>query len=280
MTFFVTYPQMGEVQDNINVYMQVFNEKMTWFAYLPIAIMLISALGLIKFSPQIFPKWTIYLSLALVLISVICTFFIIIPIHNILPESGLSPQVAVNLLPAVLKFQIVPMAIQALLAIFLLNIYFKETTIFARLLFIVVFGLTMYSWGTFNMESRVGYPMWLHISAADWLATRSVVGVAIPVFLEVFLVPYYLPIPLLILLFWKRPINISKLQVALMFIALLWIFGITAVYFVPKIQNSLGLAHSLALIKDLNAHDFLLRGIVDLCRFGIAGWMFLSIKRS
>lgn len=76
--------------------------------------------------------------------------------------------------------QVIPAAIQVVIAIAMLNKYLKDTGAFARVLFIAVFFLTLYSWGTLFIESLVGYPMWRLIDPANWLSTREALGLNIP----------------------------------------------------------------------------------------------------
>jgi hypothetical protein len=120
--------------------------------------------------------------------------------------------------------------------------------------------------------------MWLLIDPSDWLATREAVGLNIPAFIWVFLIPVYLPLLLLVPMFWKRPYGISKYSVVLMFISLLWVFVITATYFVPDIQAKLTVGYSKLLIENLNTYDFPLRGIPDLIYMFTVCYMFMKIK--
>ena len=175
-------------------------------------------------------------------------------------------------------FQIIPAVLQVLIALALFNKYLKETAVIGRVLFIATFSLCLYSLGTLYIESLVGYPMWLLIDPSDWLATREAVGLNIPAFIWVFLIPVYLPLLLLVPMFWKRPNGISKYSVATMFISLLWVFVITATYFVPDIQAKLTVGYSKLLIENLNKYDFPLRGIPDLIYMFTVCYMFMKIK--
>ena len=279
MTYFVNYPQMSKVHQNSHDYLQTFNDRMLWFSTIPSILMLLSALFLVRFYPKIFQKWVIWVSVLLAIITVFTTLFIILPIHNKLPETGFSDSIQKELLSKAMNFQIMPAIFQVLFALVLLNIYFKESKAIGKWLFISVFSLSLYTWGTLYMESLVGYPMWKLIAPQEWLATRETVGLNIPVFKWVFLIPDYLPLLLLIPMFWKRPIGIPKYCVAIMFVCLLWIFVITAIYFVPNIQLKLGQSYSEQLINDLNKYDFPLRGIPGLIYFATVIAMFLKIKR-
>lgn len=279
MTYFVNYPQMSKVHQNRHDYFQTFNDRMFWFSTIPSILMLVSSLLLVRFYPKIFQKWVIWTSVLLAIITIFTTLFVILPIHNKLPETGFSDSIQKELLSKAMNLQIIPAVFQILLAFVLLKTYFKESKTIAKWLFISVFSLSLYTWGTLYMESLVGYPMWKLIAPQEWLATRETVGLNIPVFKWVFLIPDYLPLLLLIPMFWKRPIGIPKYYVAIMFVCLLWIFVITAVYFVPNIQLKLGESYSEQLINDLNKYDFPLRGIPGLIYFATVIVMFLKIKR-
>jgi len=279
MTYFVSYPQLQKISKNIPDYMQLFNDKMLLFCYIPAALM-IGSLALVVYScSKMFSRVLLWSSLGFALLSVITTFFAIIPIHNQLPSLGLNGELNSRLLTIAMYFQVIPAAIQVVIALIMFNKYLNETKIIARILFIAVFFLTIYSWGTLYIESLVGYPMWRLIDPSDWLSTREAVGLNIPAFIWIFLIPVYLPLLLLIPMYWKRPVGVSKYSVLIVFISLLWVFIITAVYFVPDIQLKLTAGYSKALIEDLNKYDFPLRGIPDLVYMLTVCYMFLAIKK-
>ena len=278
MTYFVSYPQLQKVSKNIHDYMQLFNDKMILFCYFPAVLMILSHVLLLFFCSKKFSSKLLWLSFELALFSVITTFWAIVPIHNELPTLGLTAELSSKLLMYSMYFQIIPAALQVLIAIALFNKYLNKTAIFGRVLFIATFSICLYSLGTLYMESLVGYPMWLLIDPSDWLATREAVGLNIPAFIWVFLIPVYLPLLLLVPLFWKRPQGISKYSVVLMFLSLLWVFVITATYFVPDIQAKLTVGYSKLLIENLNTYDFPLRGIPDLIYIFTVCYMFMKIK--
>lgn len=278
MTYFVSYPQLQRVSKNIYDYMQLFNDKMILFCYFPAVLMILSHALLLFFCSKRFSSKLLWLSFELALFSVITTFWAIVPIHNDLPTLGLTAELSSKLGMYSLYFQIIPATLQVLIAIALFNKFLIETAVFGRVLFIATFFLCLYSLGTLYIESLVGYPMWLLIDPSDWLATREVVGLNVPAFIWIFLIPVYLPLLLLVPLFWKRPYGISKYSVALMFISLLWVFVITATYFVPEIQAKLAVGYSKLLIENLNTYDFPLRGIPDLIYMSTVCYMFMKIK--
>lgn len=278
MTYFVSYPQLQKVSKNIHNYMQLFNDKMIWFCYLPAVLMIISQLLLLYFCSKRFSRVMLWLSFGLASLSVLTTFLLLAPIHNQLPTLGLTAELNSKLLKYSMCFQIIPAAIQVVIALMLFNKYLNLTKTIGRVLFIATFFLSLYSLGTLYVESLVGYPMWLLIDPTDWLVTREAVGLNIPAFIWVFLIPVYLPLILLIPMFWKRPQGISKYSVLVMFISLLWVLVITAIYFVPDIQAKLTVGYSKVLIEDLNKYDFPLRGIPDLIYMFTVCYMFIKIK--
>jgi hypothetical protein len=279
MTYFVSYPQLQKVSKNIFDYMQLFNDKMNLFCYLPAALMIVSHIFLIYFCSKMFSRALLWSSFGFALLSVLTTFFAIIPIHHELPSLGLNAELSSRLLMYAMYLQLIPAGVQVIIAIAMLNKYLNDTGLIARVLFIAVFFLTLYSWGTLYIESLVGYPMWRLIDPSDWLSTREAVGLSIPAFIWIFLIPVYLPLLLLIPMHWKRLDGVSKYSVLIVFISLLWVFIITAVYFVPDIQLKLTVGYSKALIEDLNKFDFPLRGIPDLIYLFTVCYMFLVIRK-
>ena len=279
MTYFVSYPQLQKISKNIFDYMQLFNDKMLLFCYIPAALMIVSLALVISFCSKMFSRVLLWSSFGFALLSVLATFFVIIPIHHELPSVGLNAELSSRLLMVAMYLQVIPAAIQVIIAIAMLNKYMNDSPVIGRVLFIAVFFLTIYSWGTLYVESLVGYPMWRLIDPSNWLSTREAVGLSIPAFIWIFLIPVYLPLLLLIPMYWKRPDGVSKYSVLIVFISLLWVFVITAVYFVPDIQLKLTVGYSKALIEDLNKYDFPLRGIPDLIYILTVCYMFLTIKK-
>jgi len=279
MTYFVSYPQLQKVSKNIYDYMQLFNHKMLLFCYFPAALMLISHVLLINICSKMFSRVLLWSSFGFAMLSASTTFFAIIPIHNKLPLLGLTTELSSGLLMYAFYFQLIPAIIQVIIALTMLNKYLNDSAIIGRVLFIAVFFLTLYSWGTLYIESLVGYPMWRLIDASDWLSTREAVGLNIPAFIWIFLIPVYLPLLLLIPMYWKRPDGTSKYSVLIIFFSLLWVLLITAIYFVPEIQLKLTDGYSKALIEDLNKYDFPLRGVPDLIYMFAVCYMFLTVRK-
>lgn len=180
--------------------MHLFNNKMLSFFLVPAVLMPISHLVILFTCSKLFSKTTFWISFGLALLSISTTIFIIVPLHNELPILGLTPELSSKLLMYALYFQIIPAAFQAIIAMIMLFRYLKNssTSLAAIWLFIAVFCLSTYSWGMLYIESLVGYPMWLLVHPSEWLATRETVGLNIPAFLWVFLMPVYFPLILLI----------------------------------------------------------------------------------
>ena len=276
MTYFVNYPQLAQVQENIVPVMNVFNGKMKMFFNLPSLFLVFPSLFLLYLRPNIFPNWAIWTSVVLCIVSVGSTLFVIAPIHKTLPDTGMSDVVIQQLWPIFMKFQIVPMVMQVIIAVWFLNIYFQGNKLGSRIIFTIVFCVALFTWGTGYIEGFVAYPTWLKVGATDWLAYRQ--AVSGPVFFGVFLIPGYLPLIMLIPMFWKRPIGIPKYLVTIMLCAILWIFVITAIYFVPDLQMELDKGYSKNLIEDLIKYDFPMRGIAGLVFMFTALYMFIKIE--
>ncbi len=275
MTHFVIYSHFDKVHDNFQTYMGVFNYKMIFFCYFPAILMIASSILLWFNCPKAFPRWAVLASIILGFISVTTTFFAIIPIHKSLQASGFNVTNYNHLLFISSTFQIIPILFQILLAVWLLNIYLNDTKPFARWLFIIICVLNFYTQATGWTESFVAYPMWTEVSESDWLTFRGVVQTL--KFLLIFLIPAFLPMLLMPFLFWFRPKGITKFYLIIYVIAFLWIFGITATYFVPDLQIPLDKIYSLKLIEELRRNDLLLRFPVELILIWLPFWMLVKV---
>ncbi len=275
MTHFVIYSHFDKVHDNFQTYMGVFNYKMIFFCYFPAILMIASSILLWFNSPKEFPRWTISASIILGFVSVATTFLVIIPLHKDLQMSGFSSTTYEHLLFISLTFQILPILFQVLIAVWLFSIYLKDTKPFTRWLFIIICLLNFYTQATGWTESFVAYPMWAEVSQSDWLTFRG--GVKAIVFFAIFLIPAFSPMLLMPLLFWFRPKGIPKFLVALYVISFLWMFGITATYFVPDLQTPLDKMYSPKLIEELRRNDLLLRFPVGLIIFLLPSWMIVKV---
>ena len=274
MVHFVDYAALSKVQEHIKPVMDIFKSEMAKVYYLPAGLLLISTISLYWLSPKDFPRWTIFASIILAIISVGTTFFLIAPIHSNLAQTGLTETVQEHLLPISTNFQIIPAAMQVILALFLLNIYLKNTKVFSRILFILFFGLLFYSVGPGLVEGA-NYAFWGAIGEKDWLSFRH--SGSSERFFGLFLIPSILPMFLSILLFWSRPKGFPKSFVIIFLLTQIGITIVTATYFVPKLQLPLDKAFSESLISDLNKYNFIGREIIfDLGLVTIA-WAFIKI---
>jgi len=274
MVHFVDYPALSKVQEHIKPVMDIFNSEMTKVYYVPAGLLLVSTTSLYWLSPKDFPRWTIITSIVLAITSVGTTLFVIAPIHSNLPQTGMTETVQQHLLNISTNFQIVPAALQVILALFLLNIYLKDTKVFSRLLFILFFGLLFYSVGPGLVEGA-NYAFWGAVGEKDWLSFRH--SGSPERFFGLFLIPSILPMFLSILLFWWRPKGFPKSLVVIFLLTQIGITIVTATYFVPKLQLPLDKAFSGSLISDLNKYNFIGREIIfDLGLFIIA-WAFVKI---
>ena len=274
MVHFVDYAALSKVQEHIKPVMDIFNSEMTKVYYLPAGLLLISTISLFWLSPKDFPRWTIIASIILATISVGATFFVIAPIHSNLPQTGLTETVQEHLIPISTNFQIIPAALQVILALFLLNIYLKDTKIFARMLFILFFGLLFYSVGPGLVEGA-NYAFWGAVGDKDWLSFRH--SGSPERFFGLFLIPSILPMFLSILLFWFRPKGFPKYLVVLFLLTQIGITIATATYFVPKLQLPLDKSFSGSLISDLNKYNFIGRGIIFNLGLVIIALAFIKI---
>jgi hypothetical protein len=277
MVHFVDYAALSKVQENIKPVMDIFNNEMTKVYYLPAGLLLISTISLYWLSPKNFPRWAIFASIILTIISVGTTLFVIAPIHSNLPVTGLIETVKQNLLPISLYFQIVPATLQVILVLFLLNIYLKDTKIFSRLIFILFFVLLFYSLGPGLVEGA-NYAFWGAVGEKDWLSFRNSGNPED--FWGLFLIPSVLPMFLSILLFWWRPNGFPKFFIVIFLLTQIEITIATATYFVPKIQSPLFKAFSASLIEDLNKYNFIGRGIMFDIGLIIIALSFIKIGQS
>ena len=274
MVHFVDYAALSKVQEHIRPVMDIFNSEMTKVYYLPAGLLLISTISLYWLSPKDFPRWTIFASIILAIISVGTTFFVIAPIHSNLAQTGLTETVEEHLLPISTNFQIIPATMQVMLTLYLLNIYFKNTKVFSRLLFILFFGLLFYSVGPSLVEGR-NYSFWGAVGEKDWLSFRH--SGSPERFFGLFLIPSILPMFLSILLFWWRPKGFPKSFVVIFLLTQIGITIATATYFVPKLQLPLDKAFSESLISDLNKYNFIGREIIFYLGLITIAWAFLKI---
>ena len=274
MVHFVDYAALSKVQEHIKPVMDIFKSEMAKVYYLPAGLLLISTISLYWLKPKDFPRWIIIASIILAIISVGTTFFVIAPIHSNLAQTGLTETVQEHLLPISTNFQIIPAAMQVILALFLLNIYLKTTKVYSRLLFILFFGLLFYSVGPGLVEGA-NYVFWGAVGEKDWISFRH--SGSPELFFGLFLIPSILPMFLSVLLFWWRPKGFPKSFVVTFLLTQVGITIATATYFVPKLQLPLDKVFSESLISDLNKYNFIGREIIFYLGLVTIAWAFIKI---
>ena len=277
MIYFFDYASFAAIHENKAAVFQVFNNRMFFVNTIPSILMVASSVYLYFKSPEIISKRIIGMATLLGIISVATTIIFINPIHVSLISNGMTAEIEKQLLPIAFYFELIPAIFQMVLVFYMLNIYTNNTKVFGRWLFIVVFALLFYSKGTGSIESLVNYPFWSVIGNTDWLAYRNS-GSALR-FFGTFLIPAFLPILLSIPLFWWRPKAFPRYFIAIYWVANIWMFVITAIYFVPKIQLPLNEGYSTTAIDNLRTYDFPLRGTVVWFMEILLAWMFIKIGR-
>ena len=269
------YNSLDKIHENILPVMEIFNGQMILVCYIPAALLLSSSISLYWFGPTIFPRWIILSSIVLCLLSVITTIFIIAPIHSGILTLGFNQEIQKKIIAVSLYFQIIPAFLQVLLALTLLNTFLKDTKPFPRILFILVFACIFYGAGTDWVDKFINYRFWSAIGATDWMIFRKSANQFL---FKVYLIPIFLPMLLLLPLYWFKPKGIPKYLIIIAFLCYLWEFGITATYFVPKLQQYLtNKGFSLPIIQELQNKDFLYRGSVGVLLFIVAAIMFYKI---
>jgi hypothetical protein len=273
MTYFVNYPALSNIHAHTKAVMDIFNSRMLIACYIPAVLLVVAAVALYFVAPKTISRRALLASVLLSCISVITTLVFILPIHAGFSTTGLTAAIQSKLLPLSLYFQIIPAALQVLIALVILNGYVQNVKLVGKWLFILVFALNFYTLGSNAIEAGVNYAYWGAIGDADWLHYRFSGGK----FFQVFLIPAFLPFLLIIPLIWLRPRAIPRWFTVIFLLAQVFIFITTSTYFVPKIQLPLNNSFSLKLIEDLNHYDFMLRGTAGWVLNFMAGWMFLKI---
>ena len=276
-SYCITYPRFDNVHDNWQEFMSLYNHKMTIFLKIPSILWLLSAIFMYFFSSKTFPKWTIYVSIALTLISVSATLFSILPIFNTMQSVGFNPETHTHLLLTSMFIQIIPAGIVCLLILFFLNIYFQSIKPLSRWIFITVTVLSFYLIGSNTVEALIEYRLWNIVSETDWLAYRRS-GPSFGLFVAVYLLPGWSTLLLIIPLIWLRPKGVSIMLPICFLLFELWAAFITATYFIPQAQMPLDKAYSKQILEDLVKNDDLKR-VWIMYVFGIiVGLMFLKAK--
>jgi hypothetical protein len=269
------YNSFDKISENIQPVMNIFNRQMILVCYMPAGLLLLSVISLFWFSPKIFPRWTIFASVALTFISVITTIFVLAPIHSGALTSGFNQTIQTKILDISLYFQIIPSLLQVLLALTLLNFFFQDTKLFPRLLFIIIFACVFYGAGTDWVDKFINYRFWSAIGETDWMIFRKSANQFL---FKVYLIPIFLPMLLLLPFIWIKPKAIPKYLPIVAFLCYIWEFGISATYFVPKLQQHLtNKGFSLPIVQELQNKDFLYRGIVGVVLLVIVATMFYKV---
>ncbi len=275
MLHFFNYPGFRMIHEHVGPVFETFNRRMLPFVYLPAGLLVAAALALWRQAPAGLPKRWLAVSAGLSGVSVAATFGIAATVFAGLPATGFTAAIERQLLPWSLGLLVLPAAGAALLALGLMNHYLREARPVGRWLFISVFALLFYSFGSSDTEAQVDYAYWPFIGAADWLPYRHAGSLGI--FLGIFLIPAFLPILLKIPLIWLRPPGLSKGLVLLSLAADVWVFYITATYFVPHIQVPLDKGYSLPLITEFLHNNFPMRGSVILAMYAVMGLLFIKV---
>ncbi|MBC7652541.1 MAG: hypothetical protein H7101_12420 [Deinococcales bacterium] len=271
------YYSFDKIQQSIQPVMNIFNRQMMLVCYVPAVLLLFSAISLYWFSPKIFPKWAIVASITLTIISVVTTIFFLVPIHLGVLTSGFNQTTQNKILDISLYWQIIPSLLQVLLALILLNIFFQNIKLVPRIIFITILACVFYGTGTDWVDKFINYRFWSAIGETDWMVFRKSANQFL---FKVYLIPIFIPMLLLIPFFWIRPKGIPKYLPIIAFLCYTWEFGITATYFVPKLQQHLtNKGFSLPIIQELQNNDFLYRGIVGIILFMIAVMMFYKVEQ-
>lgn len=276
-SYCITYPRFDDVHDNWQEFMSLYNHKMTIFLKIPSILWILSAISMWFLSLKTFPKWEIYVSIGLTILSASVTLFIVLPTFNTMQIVGFNPETHFNLLSITMFLQILPAGIVCLLILFFLNIYFQKITPFSRWIFILVIVLSFYLIGSNTVEALIEYRLWNIVSEADWLAYRRS-GPSFGLFVAVYLLPGWSTLLLIIPLIWLRPKGVSILLPICFLLFELWAAFITATYFIPKVQLPLDNFYSKQLLEDLVRNDDLKR-VWQMYVFGvIAGLIFFESK--
>lgn len=276
MIHYFIYPTFEKVHENILSFMDVFNSRIIFLFYIPSILLLLSSISLFWFAPKNFPKWTIATSIVLSAISVATIFIILIPIQNSFSTTtGFEKTQLNDLLSKSLTFQLIPIILQTMIAIAFLNVFVANTKAFAKWLFIIVFALSFFTAGSNLIEVLLNYPSWLKVSANEWLSYRQVVHTK--AFLWVYLLPAFLPLLLLLLMIWLRPKPIKRKFILVDLGIYVYIFAVSATYFVPKLQMQLNKAYSTNLLNELLKNEFPLRFFPELLIYALATFMFVKV---
>ena len=276
MLFGLTYPPFYQMHENFREHAVVLELYLFGVLYVPGGLMLLSAVMLIFFHPTSFPKWAVVGSVFLCLISVSTMFLCMVPLHHDWIVSGFNVNVFEYSKRTTFIFQIVPSILQALIAIGFMYIYLRDVQRTTRILFIAIFVLCFFPMGTIIVECHLNYALWANVVSSEWLAYRQAWDMRL--FFAIFLIPFYLPIVLLIAFVCKKRKGISRVLVTISLLTLLHVFVISAAYFVPDIQFQLDKYHSQKLIQELIKNEIWMRTPAEVVYWVSVGVMFWNFK--
>lgn len=278
MIHYFIYPTFDKVHEHISAFMEVFNSRVIFLFYIPSILLLLSSISLFWFAPKSFPKWTIATSILLSTISVATILFTLIPIQNsFFATNGFETAKYNDLLTYSFNFQLIPIALQALLTFWFFNTFVTNVKPFAKWIFFIVFALALFTAGSDFTEKILNYPLWLKVGENEWLTFREAVHTS--AFLWVYLLPAFLPLLLLVLMIWIRPTPIKRKFVFIYLGLYVFISAISSAYFVPKLQLQLNKGYSTTLIEELIKMDFPLRFLPSLFIYALATFMFIKVGK-
>ena len=277
-TYFFDYSTFGNVHEHFQDFINL-TVRIREIGFIPPTIlMLLSTFSLLRFNQIDFPRWTIWASIGLAIISVATSIFVVFPTYLNMQSLGFNKETQQKLVLTTMNFQIIPSILQCIILIGLLNIYFKETKVVRRWLFIIIFFLTFYTFG-FAMFDTTEAPIWLSVGEKDWMAFRHSGTMGFGGFAALYLLPGALPMFLMIPLFWLRPKSIPLYLPVIRFILSIIILYITATYFAPKIQFELDKRYSHSLMEDYWLRNYG-RYSLSVISYILTAWMFLKIDRN
>jgi hypothetical protein len=263
MIYAITYPPFKEVTQNFKQHAIVFERYSIWILYIPGVLMLLSAVALLFFRAAYLPKWAAIVSAFFCLISVATMFLCMIPLHHEWMSTGFDSVTFEQSKNITFAFQLVPSILQALIAVSFLYIYLQGVKLVTKIMFIALFVLCFFPMGTIMVECHLNYALWATVGSLDWIDYRRL-ATDMRVFASIFLIPFYFPIILLAFLSFKKQAGFSRNLIVISLIALLYVFAISAAYFVPDLQFELDKYHSQNLIQELIRNEIWMRTPVEL----------------
>lgn len=277
MVFAVTYPPFAEVTENFKQHATVFEQYVIWVLYIPGLLMLLSAVVLLFNRASYLPKWAVICSVLLSLISVTTMFLCMLPLHQQWITKGFDSIIFEQAKSITFAFQLVPSILQALVAVSFIYNYLQGAKRITRIMFISLFVLCFFPMGTIMVECHLNYALWTTVGNNDWIDYRRL-ATDMRVFASIFLIPFYFPIILLGFLSFKKQNGFSRNLIVISLLALLYIFAISAAYFVPDLQFELEKYHSQELIQELIRNEIWMRTPIELVYWIIVAMMFWKFK--